>query len=278
MHSKRTILGIISVLCVVFAAEQTFAQSALPRRATDVKEDALRGVLEAHLNTEVATAEIGVIKEIAVKPGDKVKRGQKIAQLQDNLQRIQVEEAEIEWQSQGTIDTAHHEYEFNRRKFVAIQDLSKRTRVSPLELKREELEMNISHSKWIAQQEAKEIAYARLVKAMNAIDDRTVSAPHDGIIVEVLHDVGEYVAATQPAIVRMMDTSKLRARFLLSDEMAQKFRERKTANIRLLNGVVVSAEIEFIAPIATENITQMTILIDNSNDDIRSSACDLIRP
>ena len=76
----------------------------------------------------------------------------------------------------------------------------------------------------------------------------------------------------------MMDTSKLRARFLLSDEMAQKFRERKTANVRLFNGVVVSAEIEFIAPIATENITQMTILIDNSNDDIRSSACDLIRP
>jgi multidrug efflux pump subunit AcrA (membrane-fusion protein) len=113
---------------------------------------------------------------------------------------------------------------------------------------------------------------------MNALDERTISAPHDGIIVEVLHDAGEYVAATQPAIVRILDTSKLRARFLLSDEMAQKFRERKTANVRLISGVVVSAEIEFIAPIATENITQMTILIDNSNDDIRSSACDLIRP
>ena len=278
MHSNRTLLGITTVLCVVFAAEHTLAQSALPRRATDIKEDALRGVLEAHLNIEVATAEVGIIKEIFIKPGDKVKKGQKIARLQDSQQRIQVEEAELEWQAQGAIDTAHHEYEFNQRKFVAIQDLSRKTRVSPLELKREELEMNISHAKWIAQQEAKEIAYARLVKAMQALDDRTISAPNDGVVVEVLHDEGEYVAATQPAIVRIFDTSKLRARFLLSDDMAQKMRERKSASVRLLNGVVLSAEIEFIAPIATENITQMTILIDNANDDIRSSACDLIRP
>jgi RND family efflux transporter MFP subunit len=278
MSNRIAAVGIALAILLATAPRESKAQSSLPRKGVDGKEDVLRGVMEAFRNTEVASAEVGILREVLVVPGEHVKEGQLLARLDDELQRIQLEEAQLEWESRGALESAQHEFEFNRQKLTAIEDLSKRTRVSPLELNRDTLELKIAEAKWKTQQEAKEIARARMMRAEQALAARSVKAPHEGIVVEILREPGEYLAANQPVVARIQDTSKLRARFYLSDEMAHRFRGRPTANVRLPNGTIIPSEIEFIAPLATENSTEMTVLVSNPTGEVRSSSCDLIRP
>ncbi len=87
-----------------------------------------------------------------------------------------------------------------------------------------------------------------MAKARVAFEERTIKAPHDGVIVEQVTEVGEYIAGTNPVLFKILDTSRLRARFSIPQELADKFRDKKTAEIRLPNNAVIGGEIEFIAP------------------------------
>jgi RND family efflux transporter MFP subunit len=253
------------------------AQSVINRSmsATDIT-----GVLEPVNNTEVATAEMGIVREIYVKLGDKIESGTPIGRLDQEHQNVQVHEAELEAAAQGLLDTARSEWEFAARRVVETREMVRRGATHPKELERYEMELNIAEAKYLAQKEAKEVSHARLEKARLMLSERTIRAPHSGTVVEVYREVGEYIAGNAPALVRLLDASRLRARFFLTDEASAKFRQLKYADVRLSNHVVVKAEIEFISPfaIAEGQVIEMTVLIDNFDGAIRSSKCDLVAP
>ncbi len=278
MFIRLTIPGIAFAFLLGLINSSSYAQSALPRKSTDMKNDTLRGVVEPLRNTEVASTEVGIVRKIMVKAGDIVKPQQILATLDDEQQRLRLEGAEIEWQAHGSVETAEREVEFNYKKYLIATELAKKNRVSPLELDRDTLEWKIATAKLTAQKEAKDLSYSKWKEAREALARRAIYAPHEGVVVEVVRDEGEYLAANQPSIVRLWDISKLRARFLLSDEVASRYRELKVAMVKLSNGAVIAAEIEFIAPVASVDATEMTVLLDNPNREIRSSSCDLIRP
>ena len=178
------------------------------------------------------------------------------------------------------LETARREVDFNARRVDEITKLVTSGKGSPKELERYQLEFNIAKAKLQAQEEAKLISQARLEKAQLLLNERTIRAPHKGTVVEVYKDVGEYIAGNSPAIIRLVDASRLRARFYLSDEVAERFRKLGRAEIRLANHVVVQGNVEFIAPfaIAEGGVIEMTVIIENENGLIRSSNCELVLP
>lgn len=238
-----------------------------------------QGVLEPYRDTEVATAEMGVVRELFVKPGDVVDEKAVLGRLDNEQQRFLVHEAELDASAQGMLETARREADFNIRRVEEVSKLVAAGKTSPKELERFTLDLNISRAKLQAQEEAKLISQARLEKAQSMLHERTIRAPHSGTVVTVYRDVGEYIAGNAPAIIRLVDTSKLRARFYLSDEAAERFRNTGRAEIRLANHLVVKAVIEFIAPfaIADGHVIEMTVIIENEDGRIRSSACELVQ-
>lgn len=272
--------GIVVLILAGTIQNNTFAQSAINGAYGSAGDGALKGVLGAYKNTEVATAEVGVIRELFVKPGDYVEAGQKLARLDDDQQRMLVNEAEIDLATQGMLESARSEVAFNQARYDKTLSLAMNGKASKAELERDELELRIAAAKLHAQEDAKKISQARLDKALTQFNNRTVVAPHSGYVVEIMHDVGEYVAGNGPAVVRLLDTSTMRARFFLTGELAAKMRSIKTVDVRLANNIVLQGEIEFVSPVADpeSDLTEMTVLVKNVNGDIRSSACDLIRP
>lgn len=272
--------GIVVLILAGLTPQNTFAQSAINGVYNSASDGALKGVLGAYKNTEVATAEVGVIRELYVKPGDYVQAGQKLARLDDEQQRMLVNEAEVDFATQGMLESARSEVAFNQARYDKTLSLAMGGKASKAELERDELELRIATAKLHAQEDAKKISKARLDKAIMQFNNRTVVAPHSGYVVEIVHDVGEYVAGNAPAVVKLLDTSTMRARFFLTEELAAKMRPLKTVDVRLANNTVLPGEVEFVSPIADpeSNVTEMTVLVQNVNGDIRSSACDLIRP
>lgn len=270
-------IGLLAAILLGTFQDHVQAQSVINRSLAAADK---AGVLEPFKNTEVATAEMGVVREVFVKAGDTVETNAPIGRLDHDQQQAQVREAELDSSSTGTLDTARRELEFNERRVEEISKLVAAGKGSHKELERYVMERNIARAKLQAQEEAKQISHARLEKAHLLLSDRTIRAPHKGTVVEVYKEVGEYIAGNAPAIIRLVDTSKLRARFYLSDEVAEKFRKIGHTEVRLANNIVVRASIEFIAPfaIAEGGVIEMTVLIENENGLIRSSNCELVLP
>jgi len=278
MHSLLKILAMFAVIQALgLQAQGLFAQSVINRSAAAADKV---GILEPIHLTEVATAEVGIVREVFVKQGDYVETGTPIGRLDNDQQSVQLREAELDAASLGVLETARREVEFNRRRVEEMAKLVETGKGSPKELERYELELHIAEAKLRSQEEAKEVSRARLAKAKIMLSERTIRAPHSGTVVEVYKDPGEYIAGNLPAIIRLLDASQLRARFFLSHDAAERFRKQEYAEVRLPNHLVVRAKIEFIAPFedAEGHVIEMTVLIDNANRAIRSSSCDLVLP
>ncbi len=261
-------------LCVLHSVAE--AQSVINRSLAPADR---QGVLEPFKDTDVATAEMGVIRELFVKPGDVVEEKDVIGRLDNEQQRYLVQEAELDVNAIGMLETARRETEFNLRRVEETTRTVAAGTTSPKELERYKLDLSISKAKLQAQEEAKLTSQAKLAKAKLMLSERTIRAPHRGTVVAIHRDVGEYIAGHAPSIIRLVDTSKLRARFYLSDEAAERFRKSGFAEIRLANHTVVRAAVEFIAPfaIAEGHVIEMTVVIENEDGLIRSSSCELVQ-
>jgi len=272
-------IGLRAFLFVLALQGTAYSQSVIPRSLAAADK---AGVLEPYKDTDVATAEMGVVRELFVKPGDFVEDKAPIGRLDNDQQRFVVQEATLDADARGLLEAAQGDLAFNQRRFEETEKLVTSGKASNKELERYQMELSIARAKLRAQQEAKLISQARLEKVTLLLNERVIRAPHRGTIVMVHRDIGEYIAGNAPAIVRLVDTSKLRARFYLSDEdqAAERFRKLTHAEIRLANHVVVRAEIEFIAPfaIADGHVIEMTVVIDNEDGSIRSSSCELVQP
>ncbi len=280
LPSKATIATIVLALVALFQ-NTLHAQSSIGRNSQLGAKAALQqGALEAVRDTDVATAEIGVVQHLYVKLGDHVNEGDVIGQLHSELQHNQLNEAELDAASQGLLEGALREVEFNQRKFDETKQLVSEGKASPRELERHHLDLGMAKAKVIVQEDAKRISLARLDRAKTALAERTIHAPHDGIVVEIFRGVGEYIAGNSPAMVRIVDNSQLRARFFLDEGTAEQLRARKEVEVRLANNHVVVAQIEFIAPVANAegHVVEMTVLLNNKDGNIRSSFIELVQP
>ena len=276
MKTQLPNLGLRCIFLLFLFHGTANAQSVINRSLAAADK---QGVLEPYRDTEVATAEMGVVRELYVEPGDVIEEKAEIGRLDNEQQRLLVMEAELDAAAVGNLETARRDYEFNQRRVTETAKIVAKGHASPRELERYTLELNTSKAKLQAQEEAKMISQARLEKAQLMLHERTIRAPHRGTVVTVNRDVGEYIAGNAPAIIRLVDTSKLRARFYLAVEAAERFRKSGRAEIRLENHVVVSAEVEFVAPfaIADGGVIEMTVVIDNPDGSIRSSKCQLVQ-
>ncbi len=272
----RTIL-----LTLTFASLESghvlYGQSVIQRTSASID---MLGSLAPFRATEVATAEFGIVKEVLVKRGEFVQSGVPLGRLDSEQPRAALKEAEADAFSIGTLETARREVEFSRRRVQQTRPLVEQSKASPRELEKFELDLKIAEAKFQTQTEAKQLSQARLEKAEIALSERTIRAPHDGIAVEIYKKEGEYIAGNAPAFVKLLDISKLRATFMLSEQVADKFRDRTSAEIRLSNLVVVSGQIEYIAPFADASgrTIELTVIIENSDHSIRAANCELINP
>jgi RND family efflux transporter MFP subunit len=275
MKLHKTLLTLI-VAC--FANSNVMlGQSVVQRTSASID---MLGSLAPFRSTEVATAEFGIVDEVLVKRGEFVQPGAPLGRLNSDQPRAALKEAEADAFATGTLETARRDVEFSSRRVQQTRPLVEQSKASPRELEKFELDLKIAEAKFKTQTEAKQLSQARLEKAEIALSERTIRAPHEGVVVEIYKKEGEYIAGNAPAFVKLLDISKLRATFMLSEQMADKFRERTSAEIRLSNLVVVSGQIEYIAPFADASgrTIELSVIIDNPDHSIRAANCELVNP
>lgn len=243
--------------------------------ASPWSDRALDGVLQPYHDIEVATVETGIIEKILVRPGDFVTAGQPLAVLHSETVEAQLRMKETEAARTGKIKQARAEFALQKTKFEKITKLFAEGKISNSELERTQSEMIISQGRLESEEDIAIVLEADLDRYRKMLADRTIVAPIDGIVTDVQKQIGEFVAASAPVLLRLVDVSKLRATFSVQESELPNITRGGAMRVQLSNGQSVEGTVEYVPPVADPETGwfMISVVIENSDTKIVGSRC-----
>ncbi|HBJ34860.1 MAG TPA: hypothetical protein DDZ51_08875 [Planctomycetaceae bacterium] len=271
MPAKR-IAGLFRRLrfgAIALAITATTATSASPAMGQfDLSEIGYDGFSEAIDDIMVAAFESGRVESVLVKVGDRVKAGQVLATLDQQPQRIAVESAETIAAMRGGLDLAAADRALHEMRFKQLKKLSADNNARREEVDRAEAELRMAEARFLNAKE--EIAQREVERkhAAEQVNRRQVISPVDGIVAKVFVDIGEYVLPSDLTVVRVVNTSGLKAVFNVPASEAIRMSVGQVVRVEFTS-IARSAEgtVDTIAPLidADSATIPVTVRIDNSS-------------
>jgi RND family efflux transporter MFP subunit len=255
MRYSRKILVFVAIVMTQTVAAQEWAGS---------------GITEPYRDATVSTTVVGTVTAIAITEGQFVRQSQLLIELDSELERFEVDRRRLIAESTVELDSAEREMELRRRDFQSTSKLYEETRsVSEDELLQKELEFRLAEAQFerLRVAEAREAIEHQIAEAQ--LEERRISAPFNGVIVRTFVEVGENSGAQQ-ALVRIVDTSRIRLVAHLEPETARRLRRGQAVTVRLqefTNPITRRGTVEFISPVVdpSSGLQEVKVLINNSD-------------
>lgn len=220
-----------------------------PVSVVEVAEtQALIARLVAVNESTVATRIPGIVAEVAVNVGDRVAKGQTVAELDRELLAIELEGAEATLlqaeaglnAAQANVDLANQVYErttrlrgsaaFSQGRF---EDLAKELARANAELARAEAALAVARS--------------GLATARYREENATIRAPFDGVVIARLANAGDYVQAGGP-VVRVLDDRTLEVEADVPTEIVAALDPGDTVSAIVDDGTLGRATVRAVVP------------------------------
>jgi macrolide-specific efflux system membrane fusion protein len=223
-------------------------------------------VLRLFEEAEVPAQESGVVVNVAAREGQRVKQGELLAQVDDQVPRLAADAAKAKYDithekatndvkiryAQKALDVSEAEL---RRSTESIEKFAKSVSQSQLDVDKLTVQKNrleteeAEHEQTIAGLEMK--AQENELNAARAqIERRKISAPFDGTIVQVYLRKGEWAEPGQKAL-RIVNADRLKAEGFIRAEDAAAIATRKAIELTVsLDGKpqTFSGKVAFISP------------------------------
>lgn len=209
-------------LALIASFGQTRAGEPAGAMPVQLESVVLRLIEEA----EVPAQEAGVITELAVRDGQRVKKGELLAQIDDQVARLAADAAQAQYDiarakaandvrmrfSKKALEVAQAEL---RRSTESVERFAKSVSQSQLDVERLTVEKNqleaeqAQYEHQVALLEMKAQAN-ELTAARALLGRRQIVAPFDGVVVQIYVRRGEWVEPGQQA-VRLVNVERLKA-------------------------------------------------------------------
>ena len=163
---------------------------------------------------ELPARESGQLKNLDVKEGDAVTKGQKVARVNDDLLRKMLRQAELQQQiaqqkatNETSVEAAVKEYSLAKVEYEKARDLARRGSRAQSEAMRAKFQKDIAALKY--QQAKREIEAARgeaeleaakVDEARERIARHTLESEFEGYVTELMRHAGEWVSAGDPVM------------------------------------------------------------------------------
>jgi RND family efflux transporter MFP subunit len=254
----------------ILVAASAVALCLLTAPAAFAQGLASRGITEPVHDAQVSASVGGTIVAIRAREGQWVKSGDPVVELDSDLETLEVERRKLLAQSTVEIDAARSRLENLAIDLAGTRKLHEQTRsVSTEELQKKELEYRLAQAdldRLQVNQQREEIEY-RIAVAQRA--RKTVTAPFDGMIVQLILEVGESCSQQQP-LFRIVDPNH--CRLVLHMEQAASFRLRTGAKVMLRvqeagGPITVAGAVDYISPLvdASSGLREVKVVFDNSD-------------
>jgi membrane fusion protein, multidrug efflux system len=242
---------------LIVPAAFSFAQSAGPQ-----------GITEPYRDANVSASSSGTITAIDAREGQFVRAGDVIVELDSQLEALEVERRKTVADSMVEINAARTRMETLKADFEGTKKLHESTKsVSLDDLYKKELEYRLAQAdldQLLVTKEREKVEY-RMADAQ--LHRRSVAAPFDGVIVQILLDVGES-CNQQQTILRIVDVRKCRLVVHMEQAQSLKLTPGKPVTVRVREAdgaVTVAGTVEFLSPLvdASSGLREVKVLFDN---------------
>ncbi len=255
-NGRLTSLSCICLyLALIFSASVTFAQSEqtkaikvdviYPNSSKQSETLTLTGTVEAKQNAFLAPLVSGLVADIYVEIGDKIKKGQALLQLDTRLIELEVQEAQANL-SANEINVAEA-----KRLYDEVLALSKKQVVAQT--------LIAERRAFVANLQA-QVARARAVleRQQEVLRRHRLVAPFNGVIAQRNVDVGEWVSQ-QSSLLNVVSEQNLRLSFSVPQQYFNRFNTQETVALTVLpntpNALAISASLSRLVPV-TDSVSR----------------------
>jgi len=233
-----------------------------------------QGITEPYRDSILGAYVTGVISVIKRKEGEFVKKGEVILELESQQEALEVErrkliaESKVEVKAaKDRVKTLELELESTRKLFEETQSVSKE------ELQKKELEYKLAQAeleRLLLAEKREEIEYKI---AQVQLEKRRITAPFDGIIVKVYHEVGENCNPQEP-LVRIVDIRKCRFIAYVENKISSYLKAGMKVTLRiqsLASPFVCQGIIEYVSPVVdpSSGLREVKVVFDNPDNKIQ---------
>jgi multidrug efflux pump subunit AcrA (membrane-fusion protein) len=246
-------------------------------------------VLRLLEEAEVPAQEAGVVTGVAVREGQRVKQGELLAQIDDQIPRLVADSTKAKYDiarakatndvriryAQKAIEVSEAEL---RRSTESIERFAKSVSQSQLDVEQLTVQKNKLEAEQAAQEQQIAVLEAKqgeseLNAARAQITRRRIVAPFDGVIVQIYARKGEWVEPGQKAL-RIVNVDRLKAEgFIRAEDATDHVVGRSVALMTEPGGTktTVPGKIVFVSPEVDPITSQVRIWaeIDNRNARLR---------
>lgn len=241
--------------------------------AAQVHAAGVEGFTEPFQSIDVAAAEPGLIVSVVVEEGDRVSKGQILANLDQEVLKASLAVARAGMEAKGQLQSAKAELRLKKVRLVRLTDLRKRDHASQEEVDRAQTEMEVSEARVQAAEEALLIKEKEFDKIMAQLDRRLIRSPIDGVVTHMFKDEGEFVAPTDPVVMTVVQLDPLLATFSVSDRMARRLTSGDSVTLKFEDGTSSgSGTVIFVSPVtdAQSSTVRVKVRLPNADGKYRS--------
>ncbi len=218
--------GILAtVLMCLISTSFAYASESVPDEALDC-------LIEPWVRLEVGSSVNGVIDKLLVDRGERVTRGQPLAQLESSVEQADVALAEIRANAQSELDARQAELELAETQMVRTEELFRQNLLPAQERDESSTRYKLASAALKQAVENKKIHQLELRRTQRSYARRIITSPIDGVVLAQLAFSGEFVydnplmsiAALDPLRVEVMLPARLFGTIAVGDQ-AQVFPE-----------------------------------------------------
>jgi RND family efflux transporter MFP subunit len=233
-----------------------------------------RCTLEFEQTTLLGAAQMGVVSEMLVKPGDQVTVGQVLGRLFDAELRAELDLRRAEAESDIEIRLGEAKLALAMSKLKASEALGKRNLISTEELTTHKLDARAAELEIEAARHKRHLAVLTSRQVEATILTREFVSPHDGIVVMVNKRKGEAVAPNEP-VLRLVGAATVRVTGHVDVSDAWQVRAGQLVRVKAeipgaelpIENEVFTGRIEYVDPeINAENQTCKVVAIVANKD------------
>lgn len=265
------------------SATKSFGDS---KPATDSKASSAsldhEAFTEPYRTIQVATTDLGIVREVLVREGASVEAGQPLVQLDDELVKATLEIAKQNLESRGALTSAEAELRLHTARLAKLEPLARDGFARSDELDRARSEKDVAAARVLTAQETLQVRRREFDKIQIELQRRTVKSPIQGVVSKLHREVGEFVAPTDPVLITVVQLDPLLATFSLKPAQASQLSTGMAVQVQFASQEQpVKGEVELVSPVteARSGTVRVKVRIPNPQRACRSGdRCVLVIP
>ncbi len=233
---------------------------------------------EPERTVHASSADTGRVSQVVVKRGDRVQRGDLLMVLESRILEASLQTARRKANSNARIKALEVEYDLRRQRHEQLRSLAEDGAGNPEEVRRAKADLDMAALNVEAAREEQALNALQVAEIEARIEQRKVRSPVDGVVTDVLKEVGEYVSSVEPQVATVVQLGRLRATFYLPSPCLSNIQHGMEVPMTTAQGDTINGMVEYVAPVteADSGRARVDVLIDNPQRTLRSGVrCDI---